>query len=85
MFAIFKKELGSFFSSLIGYIVILTFLIIIGLMLWVFPGVFNVLEFSYADVSGLFVVAPFVFLFLIPAVTMRSFADEKRMGTFELI
>ncbi|MDD4142502.1 MAG: gliding motility-associated ABC transporter permease subunit GldF [Bacteroidales bacterium] len=85
MYAIFKKELSGFFSSVIGYIVILVFLIVTGLILWVFPGGFNILDYHYANINGLFMVAPFVFLFLIPAVTMRSFAEEKRSGTFELI
>ena len=85
MLAIYKRELSSFFASIIGYIVILVFLIVTGLILWVFPGTLNILEYRYANINGLFMIAPFVFLFLIPAVTMRSFADEKRSGTFELI
>ncbi len=85
MFAIFLKELKGFFSSIIGYIVILVFLIVTGLVLWVFPGPMNILEYKYANINGLFMIAPFVFLFLIPAITMRSFADEKRYGTFETL
>ncbi len=72
-------------SSLLGYIVIVVFLTVIGLLLWVFPSNFNVLDFGYANVDGLFIIAPFVFLFLVPAVTMRSFAEEKKSGTIELL
>lgn len=85
MFAILKKELSSFFASLTGYIVILVFLIITGLILWVIPGPYNIVNYGYANIDGLFDIAPYVFLFLIPAITMRSFAEEKRSGTFELI
>jgi ABC-2 type transport system permease protein len=70
---------------LIGYIVITVFLLINGLFLWVFQGDFNILDFGYANLDGLFMIAPFVFLFLIPAITMRLFAEEKRTGTMELI
>jgi ABC-2 type transport system permease protein len=80
-----KKEISSFLSSLIGYIVITVFLLINGLFLWVFQGDFNILDFGYANLDGLFMIAPFVFLFLIPAITMRLFAEEKRTGTMELI
>jgi len=85
MFVLFKKEISSFLSSLTGYIVITVFLLINGLFLWVFQGDFNILDFGYASIDGLFMIAPFVFLFLIPAITMRLFAEEKRTGTIELI
>lgn len=85
MFSLFLKEIRSFLSSLLGYIVIVVFLTVIGLFLWVFPTAFNVFDFGYANVDGLFVIAPFVFLFLVPAVTMRSFADEQKSGTIELL
>jgi len=85
MFTLFKKEINGFLDSLIGYIVILVFLLMIGLFLWVFPVQFNVLDFGFANLDGLFMLAPFVFLFLIPAITMRSFADEKKSGTLELL
>ena len=85
MFTIFKKELRSFFSSATGYIVIGIFLLVTGLFLWVFPGQYNVLESGYAQVDGLFVLAPWLYLFLIPAITMRMFAEEKRTGTIELL
>jgi ABC-2 type transport system permease protein len=84
MFPIFKKEINSFFSSLIGYIVIGVFLVLMGLLLWVFPE-FSILDGVYANLDTLFTVAPMVFMFLIPAVTMRTFAEEKQTGTIELL
>ncbi len=81
MIALFRKEISSFLSSLIGYLVIAVFLLITGLFLWVFPNEFNILDFGYANLDGLFILAPFVFLFLVPAITMRSFADEQKSGT----
>lgn len=85
MYALFKKEINGFLNSLIGYIVIIVFLVVIGLFLWVVPMQFNILDFGYANIDGLFILAPFVFLFLIPAITMRSFADERKSGTIELL
>lgn len=85
MLTLFAKEIQTFLSSLIGYMVIVVFLLINGLFLWVFPGDFNILDFGYANIDSLFMIAPFVFLFLIPAITMRSFAEEKRVGTIEMI
>jgi ABC-2 type transport system permease protein len=85
MLTLLRKEISSFLSSLIGYIVITVFLLINGLFLWVFTGDFNILDYGYANIDGLFMIAPFVFLFLIPAITMRSFAEEKRAGTIEFI
>lgn len=85
MFTLFIKEISSFLSSLIGYIVIAVFLTIIGLFMWVFPGDFNILDAGYANIDTLFVIAPWVFMFLVPAITMRSFADEKKSGTIELL
>jgi len=85
MLTLYKKEIASFLSSLIGVIVIIVFLIVNSLFLWVFPGSSNILNHGYATVEGLFIQAPFVFLFLIPAVTMRSFSEEKRSGTIEIL
>lgn len=85
MYALFKKEINGFLNSLIGYIVVIVFLVVIGLFLWVIPLQFNILDFGYASMDGLFILAPFVFLFLIPAITMRSFADERKSGTLELL
>ncbi|MDD5507596.1 MAG: gliding motility-associated ABC transporter substrate-binding protein GldG [Bacteroidales bacterium] len=85
MIALLKKEIDSFLNSMIGYVVIVVFLLVTGLFLWVFPGQFNIPDFGYATLDSLFVIAPFVFLFLIPAITMRSFAEEQRSGTLEMI
>lgn len=85
MYALFIKEINGFLNSLIGYIVVIVFLLVIGLFLWIIPLQFNVLDFGYANIDGLFILAPFVFLFLIPAITMRSFADERKSGTLELL
>lgn len=85
MFSLFRKEIQGFLGSLIGYIVIIVFLSIMGLIMWVFPGDTNVLDAEYAALSPLFNIAPWVFMFLIPAVTMRLFAEENRAGTIELL
>lgn len=85
MYALFIKEIRNFLSSLIGIMVISVFLLITGLFLWVFQSEFNILDFGYANLDGLFILAPFVFLFLVPAITMRSIADEKHSGTIELL
>lgn len=84
MLAIFNKEINAFFSSLIGYIVIGIFLVLMGLVMWVFPD-YSVLDGNYASMDTLFSMAPLVFLFLIPAVTMRTFAEETQAGTIELL
>ena len=84
MLTVFTKELRSFLSSLIAYIVIVVFLTGIGLFMWVFPST-NVLDYGYADLESLFTLAPYVFMFLIPAITMRTFAEEKKTGTMELL
>lgn len=83
MIAIFRKELTTFFSSLIGYIAIAVFLVLMALIMWVFPN--NVLDNGYASPDLLFDNAPLVFMLLIPAVTMRMFSEEKRAGTLELL
>ncbi|HOP12359.1 gliding motility-associated ABC transporter permease subunit GldF [Lentimicrobium sp.] len=85
MFTLYKKEFFAFLNSLIGYIAIVVFLLINGLFLWVFPMGFNIVDYGYASLDNLFMISPFVFLFLIPAITMRSFADEKRGGTIEML
>ncbi len=85
MWALFLKEIRSFLSSLTGYIVITIFLAITGLFLWVIPSESNILDYGYANLDGLFIIGPFVFLFLVPAVTMRTFADERKSGTIELL
>jgi ABC-2 type transport system permease protein len=85
MLAVLKKELNSFFASPIGYLVIAVFLIINGLYLWIFKGDFNLLNAGFADLNSFFFIAPWFFLFLIPAITMRSFSDEFRLGTIEIL
>lgn len=85
MLTLYIKEINSFLTSLIGYIVILVFLLINSLFLWVFPTEFNIPEFGYASLESLFLMAPFVFLFLIPAITMRMFSEEKKSGTMEIL
>ncbi|PID94300.1 MAG: gliding motility-associated ABC transporter permease subunit GldF [Bacteroidetes bacterium] len=85
MYSLFKKEINSFLNSFIGYIILVVFLVITGLFLWVFPVEFNIPDYGYANINGLFVIGPWVFLFLIPSVTMRSFADERKGGTLELL
>ncbi len=77
------KEVRGFLGSLIGQVVVVVFLLLTGLFLWVFPN--NILDTGYADLSTLFFIAPWVFLFLVPAVTMRSFSEERRTGTIELL
>jgi ABC-2 type transport system permease protein len=85
MISILKKEINSFLNSLTGYMVLLVFLVLNGLFLWVFPGEFNLLDAGYAGLDGLFFLSPWLFLFLIPALTMRFFADEFKTGTIELL
>jgi len=85
MLAILKKELNSFFASPIGYLVIAVFLIINGLFLWIFNGDFNILNAGFADLNSFFFISPWFFLFLVPAITMRSFSDEFKLGTIELL
>ncbi|HUX59310.1 MAG TPA: gliding motility-associated ABC transporter permease subunit GldF [Bacteroidales bacterium] len=85
MLAIFRKEISGFFSSLTGYIVIIVFLLINSLFMWVFPGEWNLFDSGYAGLDTLFFLSPWVFMFLVPAVTMRMIAEEKRLGTIELI
>jgi len=85
MYSLYRKEIKSYLSSLIGYIFIGVFLIIAGLFIWVFPNINNVLFSNMASLHGLFETSKFLFLFLVPAITMRTFAEEKRSGTLELI
>ena len=84
MLSIFNKEISTFFSSLIGYIVIGVFLIVLGLVMFVFPDT-SLLNYNYATLDQLFSIAPQIFMFLIPAVTMRSFSEEQQTGTIELL
>ncbi len=85
MRSLYLKEITGFFSSITGYIVVIVFLVVNGLFIWVFPGEMNVLDAGYASLDTLFIIAPWVFLFLIPAITMRSFAEEKKSGNLDLL
>jgi ABC-2 type transport system permease protein len=85
MFSVLKKELKTFFGNAIGYIVIGIFLLLNGLLLWFIPGEYNIIETGYANVDGLFYLAPWLFLILCPAISMRFFAEEKQSGTWELL
>jgi len=85
MKALLLREIKSFFGSPVGYLVIAVFLLLNGLFLWVFDGEYNVLDSGFADLAPFFTFAPWVLIFLIPAVTMRSFSDERRQGTLELL
>ncbi|MCI2229628.1 gliding motility-associated ABC transporter permease subunit GldF [Polaribacter sp. MSW13] len=85
MIAILKKEFNSFFASPIAYLVIGIFLLVNGLFLWVFKDDYNILNAGFADINPFFFLAPWVFIFLIPAITMKSFADEFNSGTIELL
>lgn len=85
MKSIVLREIKSFFGSPIGYLVIAIFLLLNGLFLWIFDGEFNILKSGFADLSPFFTLSPWILIFLIPAVTMRSFSDEKKQGTIELL
>ena len=85
MWALFKKEISGFFIILTGYVVMVVFLLLNSLFTWILPGQFNVLENGYATLDTLFAIAPWVFLFLVPAITMRMISEEKRTGTLDLL
>jgi len=85
MKSILSKEIKSFFGAPTGYLVIAVFLLLCGLFVWVFDGQYNILQSGFADLSPFFTIAPWVLIFLIPAVTMRSLSDERRQGTLELL
>ncbi|WP_420399364.1 gliding motility-associated ABC transporter permease subunit GldF [Flagellimonas sp.] len=85
MFAIFKREVQSFFTSPIGYLIVGLFLLLNGLFLWVFKGAYNIFDYGFADLGNFFLLAPWIFTFLVPAVTMKSFSEERKAGTLELL
>lgn len=85
MLSLIKKELSLYFSNLSGYLISCLFLLITGLFLWVIPGGWNIFTIGYANLGALFEIAPWLYLFLIPAISMRLFADEFRLGTIELL
>ena len=84
MKSLFLKEINSFFGSLLGYLVLALFLVAIGLIVWVFPET-SVLDYGFADLEPLFTYTPYVFTFLVPALSMRAIADERKTGTWELL
>ena len=84
MFIIFKKEVSTFFNSLIVYIVIGVFLLLTGLMFWLYPDT-NILDYGYAEMDAFFQIAPYILLFFVPAVTMRMLSEEIKSGTIELL
>ncbi len=83
MFALLQKEISGFFSSLTAYVVILVFTVANGLFMWVFPGELNIMDSGYASIETLFIIAPWVFLLLVPAITMKMISEEKKTGTIE--
>ncbi|MCQ2250622.1 MAG: gliding motility-associated ABC transporter permease subunit GldF [Bacteroidales bacterium] len=85
MFSLFKKELSAFFSSITGYIVVFIFLLVNGLVLWVFRGNMNIIDSGFAYLDPLFQISPWVFLFLVPAITMRMISEELKTGTIEVL
>jgi len=84
MWQLFVKEINTFFNQLTGYLLLTAFLVALGLVVWVFPET-SVLEYGFADLEALFVYTPFIFVFLVPAITMRMIAEEKKSGTWELL
>jgi ABC-2 type transport system permease protein len=85
MFQIFRKEITGFFSNLTGYVVLIVFLMVNSVFMWVLPGEWNILDSGYSGLDTLFFLSPWIFLFLVPAVTMKMIAEEKRLGTLELL
>ncbi len=85
MYSLYVKEIKVFLHSMIGYVVMGVFLCLTGLFLWIFPMSYNILDRGYADLYSLFSIAPIVLMLLVPAITMRSFAEERRTGTMELL
>jgi len=85
MLSLFLKEIKGFLSSVIGYLIIVVFLLIVCLFMWIFPTSFNIFNAGAANIDTLFIISPWVFLFLVPAITMNMFADEFRSGNMELL
>jgi ABC-2 type transport system permease protein len=84
MRALYWKEINGFFSNLSGYLILSVFVVSLGLIVWVFPDT-SVLDYGFADLEPLFFYTPYVFIFLIPAITMKMLAEEKKSGTWELL
>lgn len=85
MWALFKKEVSYFLYSFTGYVIMAVFLIMTGLVLWILPGSGNIAEAGFATLDPLFGLAPYFFLFLVPAITMKSFSEEMKSGTLEFL
>lgn len=85
MISLYRKEIQGFFSNLTGYVVIVIFLMANSMVMWLYPGKLNVLDAGYASIDTMFIIAPWIFLFLVPALTMRMFAEEEQSGTLELL
>ncbi len=85
MLALTLKEIKSFLNTLSAYLVIGIYLLINGIILWIMPGSLNIMDGSYAGLDNLFIISPWVFMFLIPAITMKMFADERKAGTMEFL
>ena len=85
MFTLFLKEIKEFFSSITGYLVVIVFLLVNSMFMWIFRGSFNVFDIGVANIDTLFIISPWVFLFLVPAITMNMFAGELKSGTMELL
>ena len=84
MRSLYIKEINAFFGSLTGYLVLALFLVALGLIVWVFPES-SVLDYGFADLEALFSYTPYVFTFLIPALSMRAISEERKTGTWELL
>lgn len=85
MLTVFRKEISGFFSTLTGYLVITVFVLTNSLFMWIIPGEWNITDSGYATLDTLFQLSPWIFLFLVPAITMKMIAEEKRLGTIELL
>ncbi|HJX71824.1 MAG TPA: gliding motility-associated ABC transporter permease subunit GldF [Bacteroidales bacterium] len=85
MISIYRKEIQGFFSNLTGYIVIIVFLLANSIVMWLYSGNLNILDAGYATIEPLFIISPWIFLFLVPAITMRTFAEEQQSGTLGLL
>jgi len=85
MISLYRKEIQGFFSNLTGYVVIIIFLLANSLIMWKIDGNLNILDAGYATIEPLFIISPWIFLFLVPAITMRMFAEEAQSGTLELL
>ncbi len=85
MWALFRKELTSFFVSPTAYLIIGLYLLLNGLFLWVFQGTYNIFDYGFADLSKFFLLSSWVFILLVPAISMKAFSEEIKLGTLELL